>query len=95
MIEELLQWEKLDIIQEAQVSAVSAGFAAASNLQLLRQDALHRNLGFQPQVLCTVRTAPFKGSHVLGPDPKENGFSDKKAEIYYNHGLLSSKIFTK
>ena len=32
--------EKLAIIQEAQVSAVSAGFAATSNLQLLRCDAL-------------------------------------------------------
>ena len=32
--------EKLAIIQEAQVSAVSAGFAAASNPQLLRQYAL-------------------------------------------------------
>ena len=32
--------EKLAIIQEAQVSAVSAGFAAASNLQLLRRDDL-------------------------------------------------------
>ena len=31
--------EKLTIIQEAQVSAVLAGFAAASNLQLLRKDA--------------------------------------------------------
>ena len=63
--------EKLAIIQEAQVSAVSAGFAAASNLQLLRHDALLKNLGVQPQVLSTVRTAPFEGSHVLGPDPKE------------------------
>ena len=79
MIEELspkdqrskLLREKLAIIQEAQVSAVSAGFAATSNLQLPRWDALFRNFGFQPQVLSTVRTAPFKGSHVLGPDPKE------------------------
>ena len=62
--------EKLAIIQESQVSAVSAGFAAASNLQLLRRDALLKNLGFQPQVLSTVRTAPFEGSHVLGPEPK-------------------------
>ena len=67
---ELLR-EKLAIIQEAQVSAVSAGFAAASNLQLLWRDALLRNFGFQPQVLSTVRTAPFEGPHVLGPDPKE------------------------
>ena len=67
---ELLR-EKLAIIQEAQVSAVSAGFAAASNLQLPRRDALLRNFGFQPQVLSTVRTAPFEGPHVLGPDPKE------------------------
>ena len=37
--------EKLTIIQEAQVSAVSAGFVAASNLQLLRRDALLRNFG--------------------------------------------------
>ena len=63
--------EKLAIIQEAQVAAVSAGFAAASNLQLLRRDALLKNFGFQPQVSSTVRTAPFEGSHVLGPEPKE------------------------
>ena len=63
--------EKLAIIQEAQVSAVSAGFAAASNLQLLHCDALLKNFGFQPQGLSTVRTAPFEGSHVLGPEPKE------------------------
>ena len=62
--------EKLAIIQEAQVSAVSAGFAAASNLQLLRRDALLKNFGFQPQVLSTMRTAQFEGSHVLGPEPK-------------------------
>ena len=62
--------EKLAIIQEAQVSAVSAGFAAASNLQLLRRDALLKNFGFQPQVLSTLRTAPFEGSHVLGSEPK-------------------------
>ena len=62
--------KKLAIIQEAQVSAASAGFAAASNLQLLRRDALLKNFGFQPQVLSTVRTALFEGSHVLGPEPK-------------------------
>ena len=66
---ELLR-EKLAIIQEAQISAVSAGFATASNIQLLRRDALLRNFGFQPQVLSTVRTAPIEGPHVLGPDPK-------------------------
>ena len=62
--------EKLAIIQEAQVSAVSAGFAAASNLQLLRRDALLKNFKFQPQVLSSVRTAPFEGSCVVGSDPK-------------------------
>ena len=62
--------EKLAIIQEAQVSALSAGFAAASNLQLLRRDALLKNFGFQPQVLSSVRTAPFEGNHVVGPEPK-------------------------
>ena len=59
--------EKLTIIQEAQVSA---GFAAASNLQLLRRDALLRNFNFQPPVLSAVRTAPFEGHHVVGPEPK-------------------------
>ena len=49
---------------------MSAGFAAASNLQLLRYDALLKNFGFQPQVLSTVRTEPFQGSHVPGPEPK-------------------------
>ena len=62
--------EKLAIIQEAQVSAVSAWFAAASNLQLLRRDALLRNFNFQPPVLSAVRTAPFEGHHVVGPEPK-------------------------
>ena len=62
--------EKLAIIQEAQVAAVSAGFAAASNLQLLWQDTLLKNLSFQPQVQSAVRTAPFEGSHILGPEPK-------------------------
>ena len=62
--------EKLAIIQEAQVSAVSAGLAAASNLQLLGRDALLKNFGFQPQVLSSVRTAPFEGSHVVDPEPK-------------------------
>ena len=62
--------EKLTIIQEAQVSAVSAGFAAASNLQLLRRDALLRDFNFQPPVLSAVRTAPFEGHHVVGPEPK-------------------------
>ena len=57
--------EKLAIIQEAQISAVFAGFAAASNLQLLRRDALLKKFSFQPQVLSTVRTAPFEG-----PEPK-------------------------
>ena len=62
--------EKLTIIQEAQVSAVSAGFAAASNLQLLRCDALLKNFNFQPQVLSAVWKAPFEGYHVVGPEPK-------------------------
>ena len=62
--------EKLAIIQEAQISAGSAGFAAASNLQLLHRDALLKNFGFQPQVLSSVRTAPFEGNHVAGPEPK-------------------------
>ena len=62
--------EKLAIIQEMQVAAVSAGFATSSNLQLLQQDSLLQNFGFQLQVLNTVRTAPFEGSHVLGAEPK-------------------------
>ena len=62
--------EKLAIIQEAQVSAVSAGFAAASNLQLLHRDALLKNFNFQPQVLSSVQTAPFEGDQVVGPEPE-------------------------
>ena len=57
--------EKLAIIQEAQVSAVSAGFAAASNLQLLRRDALLKYFGFQPQVLSQVRNG-IRGSSCPG-----------------------------
>ena len=47
--------EKLTVIQEAQVAALSSGFAATSNLQLLRRDALLKNFSFQPQVLSVVR----------------------------------------
>ena len=50
---------------------ITSRLAAASNLQLLRCDALLKNFGWRPQVLSTVRTAPFEGSHVLGPEPKE------------------------
>ena len=68
MIEELspkdqiskLLREKLAIIQEAQVSAVWAGFAAASNLQLLRRDALLRNfyqIGINPSKTGNIATA--------------------------------------
>ena len=57
---------EVNIIQEAQVSA---GFAAASNLQLLRRDALLRDFNFQPPVLSAVRTAQFEGHHVVGPEP--------------------------
>ena len=62
--------EKLAIIQEAQISAVSVGFAAASNLQLLRRDALLKNFSFQPQVLSSAQTARFEGNHVVSPEPK-------------------------
>ena len=62
--------EKLDFIQEAQVSATSTGFAAASNLQLLRRYSMLKNFGFQPQVLSKVRTASFEGPHDLGPEPE-------------------------
>ena len=69
--------EKLAIIQEAQVSALSAGFAAASHLQLLCRDALLKNFGFQPQVMstvnCTVRGLPCARSRAQGPsEPSEN-----------------------
>ena len=60
--------EKLAIIQEAQISTVSAGLRPHSTFSFY---SLLKNFGFQPQVLSTVRTAPFQGSHILGPDPKE------------------------
>ena len=62
--------EKLAIIQEAHVAAVSSGLAAASNLQLLCRVALLKNFGFHLQVFNTVCAAPFEGARVLGPEPK-------------------------
>ena len=50
---------------------MSSRFAAAYNLQLLHRDALLQNFGFQLQVLSIVRTVPFEGSNVLGPEPNE------------------------
>ena len=49
---------------------MSSGSVAASNLQLLRRDALLKNFSFQPQVLSVVHTALFEESHVVGPEPK-------------------------
>ena len=43
--------EKVAVIQEVQVAAMSSGFVAASKLQLLRRDALLQNFGLQSQVL--------------------------------------------
>ena len=63
--------EKLAVIQKAVILCqLSSGLAAAFNLQLLRRDVLLKNFGFQPQVLSGVCTAPFEGSHVIGPEPR-------------------------
>ena len=62
--------EKLAIIQEAQVSAVSAGFAATSNLQLLRRDAVILRIpasGSFHHEDGTVRGFACSGSRAQGP----------------------------
>ena len=87
--------EQLAIIQQAQVSAVSAGFAAASNLQLIHRDALLKNFGFQPQVLSTVRTARFEGSHVsprsfrteCAPSGKRTGWLARRQVQHESDGI--------
>ena len=43
---------------------------AAAVFQLQRWDSQLKNFGFQPQVLCTVKMAPFEGPHVLVPESK-------------------------
>ena len=52
--------DKLAVIREVQVTAMSSGFATASNLQLLCRDPLLQNFGFQSQVLSIVHTAHLK-----------------------------------
>ena len=83
--------EKLAIIQEAQVSAVSAGFAAASNLQLLCRDAPFEGdhvVGPEPKVLQnpvrTIRQADrMAGSSVT--------FAQKQRESKSSTKVTSSK----
>ena len=78
-----LLWEKLAIIQEAQVAAVSAGFAAASNLQLLRQEALLKNFGFQPKfwALWGLRLSRGPMSWVWSPRFCNNGSGPSGRQI--------------
>ena len=83
--------EKLAIIQEAQVSAVSAGFAAASNLQLLCRDAPFEEdhvVGPEPKVphnrVRTIRQADrMAGSSVT--------FAQKQRESKSSTKVTSSK----
>ena len=73
--------EKLAIIQEAQVSTISAGFAAASNLQLLRQDALLKNFGFQPQVRWGRHLSRVLMSWVINLRFSRTGFGPSSRQI--------------
>ena len=61
-----------------------------TNLQLLRRDALLKNFGFQRQVLRVVHTAPFEGSHVVGPEP--NVLQQREHNIRHADRISGSSV---
>ena len=81
--------ERLRIIQEAQVGAMAASVAVASNLQLVRRDAVLKHMNLPQSTISRARTAPFVGTHVLGPEPKE--FARILSDMKKEDALLSGK----
>ena len=84
--------ERITIAAEASMRSITASVAVASNLQLVRRDVVLDHLLLK-LTASRARTAPFSGTHLMGPDP--NRFYEeimKLREQQVLHGGLSANF---
>ena len=85
--------ERITIAAEASMRSIKASVAVASNLQLVRRDVVLDHLLLNQSTASRARTAPFSGTHLMGPDP--NRFYKeimKLREQQVLHGGLSANF---
>ena len=73
--------------------SITASVAVASNMQLVRRDVVLDHLLLNQSSASRARTAPFSGTHLMGPDP--NRFYKeimKLREQQVLHGGLSANF---
>ena len=85
--------ERITIAAEASMRSITASVAVASNMQLVRRDVVLDHLLLNQSSASRARTAPFSGTHLMGPDP--NRFYEeimKLREQQVLHGGLSANF---
>ena len=85
--------ERITIAAEASMRSITASVAGASNMQLVRRDVVLDHLLLNQSSASRARTAPFSGTHLMGPDP--NRFYEeimKLREQQVLHGGLSANF---
>ena len=85
--------ERITIAAEASMRSITASVAVASNMQLVRRDVVLDHLLLNQSSASQARTAPFSGTHLMGPDP--NRFYEeimKLREQQVLHGGLSANF---
>ena len=85
--------ERITIAAEASMRSITASVAVASNMQLVRRDVVLDHLLLNQSSASRARTAPFSGTHLMGPDP--NRFYEeimKLREPQVLHGGLSANF---
>ena len=61
--------ERITIAAEASLRSITASVAVSSNLQLVRRYVVLDHLLLNQSMASRARTAPFSGTHLIGPDP--------------------------
>ena len=61
--------EMIIIAAKASMRSITASVAVRSNLQLVRWDVVLDHLLLNQSTASRARTAPFSGTHLMGPDP--------------------------
>ena len=85
--------ERITIAAEASMRSITASVAVASNLQLVRRDVVLDHLLLNQSTASRARTAPFSGTHLMGPDPNRfYGEIMKLREQQVLHGGLSANF---
>ena len=83
--------EQVQIMGQASRRCVAAAAASAANLQLVRRDSVLNGHRLKEEYISRARAAPFTGSHVVGPDPREfnRALQTLKTEHSLHQGLTS------